>query len=119
MLNPIPKILAAALAVTVIAALWYRSEAATSSAEAASWKAASEQLVRNAAASEKAATYRRTVADRRKEQHDAERKQDNEALAAHPDWATQPVPDAILERLRKNPVGSPRAPSGSPRQAHN
>lgn len=119
MLNPLPKILAAALALSVIAALWYRSEAATSSAEAASWKAASEQLVRNAAATEKALTHRRIVADRRKEQHDAEHKQDHEALAAHQDWATQPIPDAILERLRKNTVGSPRASTGSPEQAHN
>ncbi len=119
MLNPLPKILAAALALTIIAALWYRSEAATSSAEAASWKAATEQLSRNAAATEKATLYRRQVADRRKEQHNAERIQDQAALVESKEWATQPLPAAILERLRPSAVGAPKPSPGSTDNPHN
>ena len=119
MLNPIPKLLAGLLAVTVMVALWYRSEAAVATAEASSWRAATEQLSKNAAATEKAISHRRIAADRRKEQHETERTQDRVALDTNQDWATQPIPAGILERLRPSAVGAPKSSTGSTDNPHN
>ena len=106
------KILAALAALSVIAALWYRSEAVQAGAElqranerAASWKSAAEAIAKNSAKTDAVVTVRRQAADRRKEEHAHESAKDRQVLVENQDWASQPVPAGVIERLRTGAVG--------------
>ncbi len=102
------KILAGLLALTVVVALWYRSEATSASADArqyqqqaAGLETALEASKRSAVAVEKVTLARRQTEISRKEQANVVKAEDNQALAEHADWASMPIPSSVLERLHK------------------
>lgn len=106
------KILAAMAALAMIAALWYRSEAVQAGAElqranerAASWKSAAEAIAKNSTKSDAVVTVRRQVADRRKEELSHEAAKDRQVLVENQDWAVQPIPAGVIERLRTGAAG--------------
>lgn len=102
------KILAGVLAVAVVVALWYRTEAVSAAADARQYQQQAEAAEialqvaqRHAAAVEKVSLQRRKTEISRKEQANVVKAEDNQALAQHTDWASMPIPSAVLERLHK------------------
>lgn len=102
------KILAGAVVILVIAGLWLRSEVvvARSDLRVAEDKAATLETALKGYKQAEEATRKVTVARvakakaRQEEYHVAEQA-DSQALAASVDWADQPIPAGVLERLRK------------------
>lgn len=101
------KITALLLAIAVAAALWYRSEAISHEAEAQAAEVRSASLLSALNASKKAAQTteqtllaRLAVANKRKSEATHAQALDRAAVQAAPDWASQPIPAGVLERLR-------------------
>jgi uncharacterized protein HemX len=103
--------LALALAVGAAGVLYFRSEAQEARAEATRYEALAKDFERAAeaekglreAAERVALAHSKRVAAARVVITQQKKETDN-VIQQNPDWASQPVPDAVAERLRKYEV---------------
>ena len=104
------KILSGLILALALASLWYRGEALKASADAQEYKGKAEaaQIALAAHTRQQSAVLTATKAREvtravRREANTILKKEDTHATTLAIDWADQPIPAVVLERLRVKP----------------